>query len=183
MKSTDKSKPKCCFLCLQKLTKNPASDHPASDHHGLGHQRPHQPCHQVHIFIYFPISLFTAHLDLEFLLYYLYSIRIPDHTVWRTLGRESNPGRVVKAHGKPLDHHTFLCLDCLRSNVVYVEGASLPHADLATCQASCQASPTCTFYTWNTVTQVGLSHLHLLHLEHSDTGRSVPPAPSTPEAQ
>ena len=135
------------------------------------------------IFIYFPIYLFTAHLDLEFLLYYFYSIRIPDHTVWRTLGRESNPGRVVKAHGKPLDHHTFLCLDCLRSNVVYVEGASLSNVDLATCQASCKNSPTCTFYTWNTVTQVGLSHLHLLHLEHSDTGRSVPPAPSTPEAQ
>ena len=31
------------------------------------------------------------------------------------------------------------------------------------------------------MTQVGQSHLHLLHLEHSDTGRPVPPAPSMPQ--
>jgi hypothetical protein len=42
----------------------------------------------------------------------------------------------------------------VRNNIVYVEGATLPSVSLATCQARCQALPTCNFYTWNTATQV-----------------------------
>jgi hypothetical protein len=43
---------------------------------------------------------------------------------------------------------------CTQSNVVYVEGATYSPLTIDQCKYYCQLNPACTYFTWNTQTQV-----------------------------
>ena len=124
-----------------RTPKNPASDHVLL-------------IHQV-LYIYFSISLFTAHLDLEFLLYYA----IVQYSYPRPHCVEDPWPRIEPGTGGPGTWKTsrppHLLMFRLSEEQCGVCGGGQP--------APCRPS--------HVPGQLpGQSHLHLLHLEHSDTG-------------
>jgi hypothetical protein len=54
----------------------------------------------------------------------------------------------------------YLFSGCVVNNQVYVQGATNPGvASAAACKAICVANPACTYYTWNSGSQVQSSNL------------------------